>query len=68
MMDIFAVEDRYTSGLYTKRPVAILRGQGARLWDSEGASTLTALVGRVLPISVMPTRTWLRPLPNRLTG
>ncbi|GIV63469.1 MAG: aspartate aminotransferase family protein [Chloroflexota bacterium] len=46
MMDIFAVEDRYTSGLYTKRPVAILRGQGARLWDSEGREYIDCVGGQ----------------------
>ncbi len=35
-MTIQEQEDRYTSGLYTKRPIAIVRGMGARLWDSDG--------------------------------
>jgi [amino-group carrier protein]-gamma-(L-lysyl/L-ornithyl)-L-glutamate aminotransferase len=30
------IESRHTSGVYSKRPVAIVRGEGARLWDSEG--------------------------------
>lgn len=46
MMDIFATEDRYTSGLYTKRPIAILRGEGARLWDSEGREYIDCVGGQ----------------------
>ncbi len=46
MMDIFATEDRYTSGLYTKRPIAILRGEGARLWDSEGRQYIDCVGGQ----------------------
>jgi acetylornithine/LysW-gamma-L-lysine aminotransferase len=33
---IIALEDAYTSGVNLKRPLAIVRGQGARLWDAEG--------------------------------
>jgi len=35
-MTIQEQENQYTSGLYTKRPIAIVRGLGARLWDSDG--------------------------------
>ncbi len=45
-MDIFATEDRYTSGLYTKRPIAIVRGQAARLWDSEGREYIDCVGGQ----------------------
>ncbi len=34
--DIAALEDAHTSGVYTKRPLALVRGEGARLWDSAG--------------------------------
>ncbi|MSP14610.1 MAG: aspartate aminotransferase family protein [Chloroflexi bacterium] len=34
-MNIIEVENRYTSGVYPKRPVAIIRGEGARLWDDQ---------------------------------
>lgn len=46
MTDIFTAEDRYTSGLYTKRPIAILRGEGARLWDSEGREYIDCVGGQ----------------------
>ena len=35
-MTLQELESQFTSGLYTKRPIAIVRGQGARLWDSDG--------------------------------
>jgi acetylornithine/LysW-gamma-L-lysine aminotransferase len=34
--EIIALEDRYGSGLESRQPLAIVRGQGARLWDGEG--------------------------------
>jgi LysW-gamma-L-lysine/LysW-L-ornithine aminotransferase len=34
-MTIQDIENQYTSGLYTKRPIAIVRGEGAHLWDSD---------------------------------
>ncbi|MCW5876234.1 MAG: aspartate aminotransferase family protein [Anaerolineales bacterium] len=36
MSDTFSIEDQYTSGVYAKRQVAIVRGQGALLWDQDG--------------------------------
>jgi len=34
-MSIQELESQFTSGVYTKRPIAIVRGRGARLWDSD---------------------------------
>jgi predicted acetylornithine/succinylornithine family transaminase/N-acetyl-ornithine/N-acetyl-lysine deacetylase len=36
MSTIIEREDTYTSGVYSKRPIAIVRGSGAVLWDDEG--------------------------------
>jgi LysW-gamma-L-lysine/LysW-L-ornithine aminotransferase len=36
MQDIMAQEDQHTSGLNTKRPIALVRGQGALVWDADG--------------------------------
>jgi LysW-gamma-L-lysine/LysW-L-ornithine aminotransferase len=36
MNNIIEIENKHTSGLYTKQNFAIVRGQGATLWDSEG--------------------------------
>jgi acetylornithine/LysW-gamma-L-lysine aminotransferase len=35
-MNIIDIENKHTSGLYTKQNFAIVRGQGALLWDSGG--------------------------------
>ncbi|HVN14730.1 MAG TPA: aspartate aminotransferase family protein [Anaerolineales bacterium] len=35
-MNIIEVESQHTSGLYLKQPIAIVRGQGASLWDTDG--------------------------------
>lgn len=40
------IEDQYTSGLYTKRPVAIVRGEGARLWDADGNQYIDCVGGQ----------------------
>jgi acetylornithine/LysW-gamma-L-lysine aminotransferase len=34
--DIFELEKQHASGLYAKREIALVRGEGARLWDSTG--------------------------------
>jgi len=43
---IQAIEDQYTSGVYTKRPVAIVRGLGAHLWDAEGREYIDCAGGQ----------------------
>jgi acetylornithine/LysW-gamma-L-lysine aminotransferase len=40
------LEDQYTSGLYTKRPLAIVRGRGAHLWDAEGREYIDCVGGQ----------------------
>jgi LysW-gamma-L-lysine/LysW-L-ornithine aminotransferase len=40
------MEDQYTSGLYTKRPLVITRGQGARLWDADGNEYIDCVGGQ----------------------
>ena len=39
-------EDLYTSGLYAKRPLVIVRGQGARLWDADGNQYIDCVGGQ----------------------
>jgi acetylornithine/LysW-gamma-L-lysine aminotransferase len=39
-------EDQYTSGLYAKRPLVIVRGQGARLWDADGNQYIDCVGGQ----------------------
>jgi predicted acetylornithine/succinylornithine family transaminase/N-acetyl-ornithine/N-acetyl-lysine deacetylase len=38
-------ENRYTSGVYGKRQVAIVRGSGALLWDEEGREYIDCAAG-----------------------
>src|SRR5579885_1691355 len=38
-------EEKYTSGVYSKRPVVIVRGQGALLWDEAGREYLDCAAG-----------------------
>jgi acetylornithine/LysW-gamma-L-lysine aminotransferase len=40
------LEDQYTSGLYTKRPLVIVKGQGARLLDAEGHAYIDCVGGQ----------------------
>jgi acetylornithine/LysW-gamma-L-lysine aminotransferase len=40
------LEDQYTSGVYTKRPVAIVRGLEAHLWDADGKEYIDCVGGQ----------------------
>ncbi len=44
-MDTQTLENRYTSGLYAKRPVTIVRGQGAQVWDEQGRAYIDCVAG-----------------------
>ena len=49
MMDaatIIATEQRHETGLYPKRPVAIVRGRGALLWDADGREYIDCAGGQ----------------------
>ena len=43
--EILVLEDAHTSGAYTKRPVAMVRGKGAILWDAEGNHYIDGISG-----------------------
>ena len=43
---IIALESAHTSGVYPKRPVAIVRGEGARLWDADGREYIDCVGGQ----------------------
>ncbi|MEI6775448.1 MAG: aspartate aminotransferase family protein [Chloroflexales bacterium] len=43
---IIAAEQQFTSGLYPKRPVTIVRGEGARLYDAEGRMFIDCVGGQ----------------------
>ena len=42
---IIETEDTYSSGVYSKRPVAIVRGAGALLWDEAGQEYIDCAAG-----------------------
>jgi acetylornithine/LysW-gamma-L-lysine aminotransferase len=45
MPTIQEIEQRYTSGVYNKRDVTIVRGQGTRLWDEHGKEYIDCASG-----------------------
>jgi acetylornithine/LysW-gamma-L-lysine aminotransferase len=42
---IQSMEDRYDSGLSVKQPIALVRGQGARVWDAQGQEYIDCVGG-----------------------
>jgi len=44
--EIMDLENRHTSGAYSKRPIAIVRGEGARLWDADGKEYIDCVGGQ----------------------
>jgi acetylornithine/LysW-gamma-L-lysine aminotransferase len=44
--DIIEREQHHEVGVYPKRPLAIVRGEGARLWDAEGRMYLDCIGGQ----------------------
>ena len=45
-MTIRELETQYTSGVYAKRHVAIVRGEGALLWDDQGREYIDCVGGQ----------------------
>ena len=43
--EIIEIENQYTSGVYAKQPLAIVRGQGALLYDADGVEYLDCSSG-----------------------
>lgn len=44
-MNLKSVEDQFSVGVYQKRDVTIVRGQGARLWDEAGRQYIDCVAG-----------------------
>ena len=44
--ELIAAEDAHTSGLYTKRPLVLVRGEGATVYDSEGRAYIDCVGGQ----------------------
>src|SRR5258708_21050649 len=45
MITTIDLENTYGSGVYSKRPLAIVRGQGASLWNNEGREYIDCTAG-----------------------
>jgi acetylornithine/LysW-gamma-L-lysine aminotransferase len=45
-MTIQQLEDQFTSGVYAKRPLALVRGAGAHVWDSDGNEYIDCVGGQ----------------------
>ncbi|MGH7536916.1 MAG: aspartate aminotransferase family protein [Gemmatimonadales bacterium] len=45
MNDIFEIEAAHSSGVYAKHQIAIMRGEGARVWDSGGKEYIDCVAG-----------------------
>ncbi|TMC67637.1 MAG: aspartate aminotransferase family protein, partial [Chloroflexi bacterium] len=44
--DLIAAEDAHTSGLYTKRAIVLVRGEGATVFDSDGRAYIDCVGGQ----------------------
>jgi acetylornithine/LysW-gamma-L-lysine aminotransferase len=42
---IIVAESAHTSGVYAKRPIALVRGEGARVWDADGREYIDCVGG-----------------------
>jgi acetylornithine/LysW-gamma-L-lysine aminotransferase len=49
-LNTIELESKYTSGVYPKREVAIVRGEGARVWDDQGRSYIDCVAGHGVAI------------------
>jgi acetylornithine/LysW-gamma-L-lysine aminotransferase len=50
MDEVITLESAHTSGAYPKRPIALVRGQGARVWDAEGREYVDCISGHGVAI------------------
>ena len=46
MATIQEIEERYSTGVYAKRGVTIVRGEGSRLWDEDGNEYIDCAAGQ----------------------
>ena len=46
---IIAAESAHTSGIYAKRNIALVRGEGARVWDADGREYIDCVGGMARP-------------------
>ena len=46
MMNVIGIESQHTSGVYAKREIIIVRGEGAILWDDQGNPYIDCVGGQ----------------------
>jgi len=39
------IEEKYSAGIYSKRPIIIVKGKGSRVWDIEGREYIDCVGG-----------------------
>lgn len=44
-LDYAAIEEQYSTGVYAKRPLTIMRGEGSTVWDDQGRAYLDCAAG-----------------------
>ena len=44
--DVIALESRHGSGVYSKQPLVLVRGEGAHVWDMEGREYIDCIGGQ----------------------
>lgn len=44
-MNVKEIEDKYSTGVYPKRPIQLVKGKGAKLFDSEGKEYIDCIGG-----------------------
>ena len=49
--EILSLEGAYSSGVYGKREIALVRGQGARVWDGDGREYIDCSSGYGVALS-----------------
>jgi acetylornithine/LysW-gamma-L-lysine aminotransferase len=45
LTELTGLEDRHASGVYSKRPLVMVRGEGASLWDIQGRQYIDCIAG-----------------------
>ena len=58
MSAIQELENRYSTGIYAKRELTVVRGEGARLWDEDGKVYIDCIVAWGWPVWGMPIPRW----------
>jgi acetylornithine/succinyldiaminopimelate/putrescine aminotransferase len=61
MNNVREIEARHSTGVYGKRDLAIVRGEGSRVWDENGRPTSTASAALPWPTWATASPRWWPP-------